>query len=329
MQNEVKKYDVGVVVGRFQVHELHPGHRELLDWVNENHDTMIVMLGSSHIASRTNPLPFNARRVMIQEMYPDAIIAPIYDQRSDENWSEDLDSNITRLVRPTESVCLYGSRDGFVEHYTGNYATQKLVATEPFWSGSEVRESIINKVRSSVDFRAGVIYAQGGTYPKVIPTVDAIVFSTSKYEDMDSHHSVYMVRKNGEDKFRFPGGYAEPGSNYLATARREIGEEVGDIAVEDLRYLGDTEIEDWRYGQRDIIHTTVFIGSRSWGKVGNFTDTDEIAEVREFTTTNLLLGYKDSVVPEHHVIVEMLKEYLDNYNKMYNVAKETLDSIVD
>lgn len=326
MLHHSEKYNVGVIVGRFQVHELHPGHRELLDWVNTNHDTMIVVLGCSGIVSQTNPLPFNARRAMIAEQYPNAIIVPIYDQRSDDIWSKDLDQTIRRSCRPTETVCLYGSRDGFMKHYSGKYATQELVSSEPYWSGTKVREEIQNKVLSSSDFRSGVIYAQGGGYPKVIPTVDVILFNTDIYSDDfdDKNKAVYMVRKHGEDKFRFPGGYAEPGASYMITAKREIKEEVGDLEV-DLQYFDDVEIKDWRYGERDIIHTTIFIGHRLWGSIGNFKDTDEIAEVRPFTLTNLLFGYQKSIVEEHHIIVEKLKAHLEKSNKMVDAAKKVLE----
>lgn len=312
-----ENYNVGVIVGRFQVHELHPGHRELLEWVNNNHDVMIVVLGCSKLISRTNPLPYAARQAMIREAYPEATIVPLYDVRSNEIWSKNLDTSIQNCIRNTESVCLYGSRSGFVDSYSGKYPTEELSSTDPFWSGSKVREEIANKVLTSPDFRAGIIYAQHGDYPRVIPTVDAIVYTG------DSESSVYMVRKNGEDKLRFPGGYAEPGSNYIAAMRKEISEEVGSIEVDDIHYIGDTEIDDWRYGgNRDVIHTTVFVGRRIFGLVGDFTDTDEIAEVKEVTITNLQHGYKKSVVPEHHTIVEMFLEYHEKLKKKKTVCME-------
>ena len=38
--------DVGVVIGRFQVDELHAGHVELLNTVQAKHPNMLVLLGS-------------------------------------------------------------------------------------------------------------------------------------------------------------------------------------------------------------------------------------------------------------------------------------------
>lgn len=327
MLRKTEPYNVGVIVGRFQVNELHPGHIELLDWVNENHDTMIVAIGCSKVQSQTNPLPYHARQVMLAEKYPNAIFFPIFDEESDISWSRTLDEAVGRSIREPETVCLYGSRDGFIEYYHGKYPTEELISTQPFWSGTDVRRKIANKVLSSSDFRAGIIYAMSGGWPKVIPTVDAVIFSQSPYDEGATRNSIYMVRKNGQDKLRFPGGYVEPGMTYKEAIRKEIREEVGSLEVDGLQYLGDTEIDDWRYGQRDTIHTTVFMGFRQFGMTGDFTDKEEIAEVREVTLTNLFLGYKNSVVPEHHVIVEMLKENQEDWERKVELAKEVIEAL--
>jgi len=36
MATQIKKYDVGVIIGRYQVHALHEGHRHLIERVIEN-----------------------------------------------------------------------------------------------------------------------------------------------------------------------------------------------------------------------------------------------------------------------------------------------------
>jgi len=58
--------DVGVVVGRFQIHDLHPGHKSLLDHVDANHhkltSPMTKVMGfldrsKSFLLHRQVPLP--------------------------------------------------------------------------------------------------------------------------------------------------------------------------------------------------------------------------------------------------------------------------------
>lgn len=308
MNPPMKNYSTGVVVGRFQVHQLHPGHRQLLDWVNDTHSHMIVLLGMAGFDSRSNPLPYRAREKMIQNAYPNATILPLKDRRTDEEWSGDLDRLVDGVVRPSETVCLYGSRESFIPHYGGRYPTQELEGSAEFWSGTEVRESIAHQSLDSEDFRAGIIYASHGGYPRVLPTVDVALFLGESF--VPETQELIMVKKNGETKYRFPGGFVERGESFMRTVRKEIREEVGDVEIGDLEYIGDTDINDWRFSYPDNIHTTFFFARRLWGSTGRPTDTDEIGEVKVFTLANLRDSMETLVVPEHHTLVEMLVEFM-------------------
>ena len=57
MQDVIKKADIGVIVGRFQVHDLTEGHRDLIDTVANRHDKVIVFLGTPRDSklTRNNP----------------------------------------------------------------------------------------------------------------------------------------------------------------------------------------------------------------------------------------------------------------------------------
>ena len=41
--------DVGIIVARFQVHELHDAHRDLINSVLDRHDRVIIFLGLSEV----------------------------------------------------------------------------------------------------------------------------------------------------------------------------------------------------------------------------------------------------------------------------------------
>jgi len=65
----------GVIVGRFQVNNLHAGHLELLRQVADKHDRVIVFIGVARtMPTRRNALDFETRKKMIQAEYPDFII---------------------------------------------------------------------------------------------------------------------------------------------------------------------------------------------------------------------------------------------------------------
>ena len=292
MKVDLAQYDVGIIVGRFQVDKLHEGHRELIDWVCQHHSKVIIFLGASPIyGSINNPLDIHARTQMIRESYPNILINYIYDRRSNEEWSKVLDTSINEMVHPNQSVILYGARNSFIRYYQGGFPTQSLVGTKHEWSGTQIRERIKNEVSPSSDFRAGVIYSSYARYPQIIPTVDVIV--------RNNKGEVALAKKPGEEQWRFPGGFASEPLSYEADARREVQEELN-IDITDPRYLISFIVDDWRFrGELDSIKTLVFEAKYFSGKLEGKDDVKE-AEWFKLTKHN-----RDIVVPEHQPIVDV------------------------
>lgn len=75
-------YSCGVLIGRFQVHTLHEGHRAIIDQVCANHKKVIIFLGVPVISNtKSNPLDFATRKAMIQQLYPNVVILPQKDRK--------------------------------------------------------------------------------------------------------------------------------------------------------------------------------------------------------------------------------------------------------
>ena len=244
---------VGVVIGRFQIDEMHDGHVKLLEYVRSKHDNILILLGVRQSpANKTYPLDFDARRLMIQEYCNDALILPVVDRPSDEAWSRHVDE-LVESAYPTQNVCLYGGRDSFTKHYCGKYETKELAFPVDDVSASAVRDKIGKKVRSSVDFRAGVIYAIQNLMPRIYSTVDiAMVDYTNR--------RVLMAKKPFEKAFRFPGGFVDFNDACLEQAAfRELFEETG-MSSEDksIDYIGSFSVNDWRNTDDTKIMTTLF-----------------------------------------------------------------------
>lgn len=301
MHRESIKADVGVVVGRFQVNRLHPGHVELLDWVHQQHKKVVVALGIAAVSgSRQNPLDYEARVRLILEKYQSSIVIGIRDTRDDGDWSKELDRRIEEVLAPRQSVVLYGSRDSFLAHYSGKFKTQEMMGDAEFWSGSKVREMIKNEVRPTDDFRSGVIWQALNSHCRCVPTVDIAILKEGK---------VLLCRKpphlDSCRKWRFVGGFADPKStSYEVDARREVQEETG-LEVSDLRYVGNANIDDWRYrGEADRIRTTFFAANFCFGHPKAADDISEVAwhDLSELTSADL--------APEHGALLQMLKEFL-------------------
>ena len=286
--------DVGVLVGRFQVHELHAAHLDLIQSVCSEHGKVVIFLGLSPLmVTQNNPLDYESRKQMIQEKFPNVIILYVNDCFSDEVWSEALDAQLKPVLNPGQTAILYGSRDSFISHYHGKHPTQELIQ-EVYVSGSESRKTISKKVKASPDFRAGVIWAAYNQYPKCYPTVDIAIFN-------EDYTKLLMARKPKEDKYRFVGGFADPKSeNYEADARREVAEETG-IETSEMEYIGSAKIPDWRYrSEVDCIKTLFFRTKYVFGAV---RANDDIVEARWFEWDKLT---KNQLVETHHILFDML-----------------------
>ena len=290
-----KATDVAVIVGRFQVNELHEAHIDLITSVLNKHDRVLVFLGNSTIRNTlNNPLDYRARRTMIADKFPAVEIHYINDNPSDTAWTKNLDKLIGEQLLPMQTVTLYGSRDSFLKCYTGKYTTCELEATT-FISGTEVRRRVCNNYPPTADYRAGMIAATAYRFPTAFQTVDIAV--------VNDKGELLLARKPEEKKWRFIGGFSDPASVSLEEdAKREVQEEAG-VEVGNITYLGSTLINDWRYrGEIDKIKTALFVAKYVFGKPEG---ADDVAEVKWVSINNLT---KNDIVETHHVLIDMFNE---------------------
>jgi bifunctional NMN adenylyltransferase/nudix hydrolase len=314
---ENKKPEVGVMIGRFQTPYLHEGHTSVLDRVCEMHSNVVVFLGIPRIQNtKRNPLDFATRRKLIQERYPEVIVMALPDHRSDEKWSENVDSTLATIF-PEKEATLYGSRDSFIPYYSGKHKTELLEQVESH-NATDIRANASSEVLDSEEFRAGVIYGITKQRPVTYPTVDIAV---ANYDGQ-----ILLARKPAEDKFRFVGGFVDrTDENYEMAARRELYEETKLSGLKPV-YVASQQIKDWRYEREDSgIMTTLFL-FYEWDQMGRPEASDDIAEVRWFDLSELFthtqepsLGdghvppikytwtLEDKIVPEH---IELMQTFL-------------------
>lgn len=301
MTPKTSKTDVGAIVGRFQVHELHEAHRDLIDTVLSMHDRVIIFVGLSPLRNTiNNPLDFASRKKLLHEAYRDLVeVYYIADQADDAVWSANLDRELNRWLKPHQTCTLYGSRESFIPFYSGKYPVQELESTK-FISGTELRNRIANNFPPTKEFRAGVISAAYDRYPTCFPTVDIAIMDWGK-------NRMLLGKKAGEPALRFIGGFVQPGSRSLEeNARREVMEETG-VEVDDLQYAGSTVVEDWRYRKEvDKIMTTLFVATYIHGRP---EANDDIAYVEWVSIPDVLHGTVQ-IMPEHKSLVELLGRFL-------------------
>lgn len=299
MEIKQDKYDVGVIVGRFQVPQLHPSHKELIQFVVNKHPKVIILLGvPGTLGTRENPLDFEMRKQMILTDFPNVNVLLANDCVSDEIWSKNLDSTISSVTTPNQKVVLYGGRDSFMGHYKGRFPTVEL-DSGMVHSGTEIRKEASVKAINSSDFRSGVVWAYYNQYARVMTTVDmAIVKKTDKVE-------LLMARKPNEKLIRFVGGFAEPDSEcFELDAIREVSEEVG-VEITYPKYLGSFKVKDWRYKNGvDKVKTLFFYCEYVFGKA---EAKDDIADCQWFDISKMK---SEDIVVEHRPLFECLVAYL-------------------
>ena len=260
---------IGVIIGRFQVDELHDGHKALINHVNKNNEELVIFVGLSPLkCTYNNPLDFSAVKKMLEKAYPDAIIMYIKDEIDDKNWSTKLDKILEESTNPDDEICLYGSRDSFIKHYHGEYKTEEL-EQKVFTSGTNIRKEISKNIVNNADFRKGVIWATMHQYTGPATTVDIAILN-------DREDKVLLGRKPNESHFRFIGGFAESGESFEEATCREVLEETG-LELMDLRYIKSIPVDDWRYKNEKKKITTLFFKANVFK--GRPIPNDDIAEL--------------------------------------------------
>lgn len=147
---------VGVIVGRFQVPMLHEGHYRLIEHAMNNYDRVIIFIGDTISKKLTlhDPLPYEARKSMIAEVWPNAIIGKIVDVGNWEKWVKNLDTLIEcacifeHIENPEIYIC--GSRDSVVDRYKESGGKYEIDVFKEFvgfqgtrFSGTDERRKIL------------------------------------------------------------------------------------------------------------------------------------------------------------------------------------------
>jgi bifunctional NMN adenylyltransferase/nudix hydrolase len=305
-ESELSKLDVGVIIGRFQIDELHESHTALIDYVCNRHKKVIVLLGVIGItpvpATKQNPLDFETRRLMLHELYPNLIISYVKDMKYDDSWSKQVDSKVMDLLAPGQSVVLYGSKDSFIPYYSGNFPTIEL-ETDNYISATLRRDSIRLETLASKKFRQGVIHSINNQFDMPQTTVDIIIY---KIENDEIY--ILLGRKEYETKYQFVGGFTSVNSeSFEEDAIREVKEELGNIEISKLQYLMSAKIDDWRYRhEKTKIKTIVYYAKYLFGII---SPSDDIVQAKWVKISDICDEKINDIIIDGHV--NIAKEFLN------------------
>lgn len=321
MPNEERnKNSVGVIVGRFQVPQLHGGHVQLIESVLDRHAKVLIVLGIAPIkATKNNPLDFKARQKMIEGAFDSVDVVYCPDHPDNKTWVRKLEEVIEQSCPPNKPIMLYGSRDSFIKIYQtngGKYKTEELIP-KIVASGTNQREFAHLRAKETEDFRHGVVWATGNRYPTAYSTVDVAIV---RRENELITHLLMGRKKIDGGNLRFVGGFVDPRRDYDPSkgdvleinVRREAAEETG-LEVGNFKYLGSFPISDWRYAsEEDQIFTNLFLADSLFGspKAG-----DDMDDGLEWIATKDLIPKENSIIETHKFLYTRVCEEIVKNNR--------------
>lgn len=129
----VKPFDVGLLVGRFQV--FHEGHEALADMALGMCDRLLILVGSAQESgTHRNPFSVATRIEMIKEIYPGAnvIISPLPDMTNEDDicveWGKYLLQRVRTLIHKNPDFMIYGND----EARSGWFAAEDITSIAEF-----------------------------------------------------------------------------------------------------------------------------------------------------------------------------------------------------
>jgi bifunctional NMN adenylyltransferase/nudix hydrolase len=293
---------VGIIVARFQVHELHEGHKQLISHVQNCHKDVCIVLGKrSELRNDRYPLLFEERKIMVDQTYPGHMmtILPLFDHPfSRERWSKNLDALLQKTF-PDRPIMLYGSRDSFIGNYSGIFPTTEI-APGYGGSGTQVRNQI--EFPHTVDARAAIIYAQRTRPGVMYSTVDLAII------DWDQRKVLAIGKAAHDELLSFPGGFLDPALDLCDkdAVIRERAEEILGIEITDPVAVSDLVVDDPRYrGTTDGSKTRLFCADYVSGTAehGDDAESTRWVEFNDLTDPSVM-------VPWHLPLGVMVCEYI-------------------
>lgn len=227
---------LGILIGRFQVPEMHEGHRFLVREMLEQCDQVLILFGSANrTRSVKNPFTYQERKAAALKLFPTIGTAPLNDYLyNDSQWMADVTATIeqareqiSRDFETPVTVVLYGHhKDG--NDYLRWFPQYEYVNinSDIDVSGTEVRNSYSHMLPQSVQQDMQYFAQERETF-KSYPYPDSLNICCGDAVVECLGHILLIRRKftPGAGNWALPGGHKHTDETFLECAVRELYEE--------------------------------------------------------------------------------------------------------
>lgn len=261
----MKKYDLAVVIGRFQ--PFHNAHYELLKAAGKLANTVVVILGSANRPrSYKNPWTYSDRSTMLQSVTGDLIentnarfcieknVDTIYDNTA---WTARIQKIVDKYAASEGKVCLVGHEKDSSTFYLKMFPQWDFVSIPSFepLDATAIRDTMFSKENANLNFIKGVVpvpifdflygFIKTKAYKELVEEKKFLdtykkqfeqlpyppIFVTADAVVVQSGH-VLMVKRGahpGKGQWALPGGFvnAKTDASVFDAAVRELKEETG------------------------------------------------------------------------------------------------------
>lgn len=257
------KYDVGIVIGRFQ--PLHKGHETIVKKALEVANNVVIVFGGYEGNILRNPFSYKHRDKMLRSILTkeerDRTISFVADDYlyDDDMWKQNLEATITRitnncLLNKTDiKFCLVGHNKDSSSFYLHMFPKWKFIGVDKYCIGdcvvssTEMRNSIFSGTSDYEKYCSAMVTEQIKTIinePEFNRLKENWIFSEeykNKTKDLEyppiyttvdnlviiSNKVLFVKRKskNGEDSLALPGGFLDHNELLIDGAIRELKEE--------------------------------------------------------------------------------------------------------
>ena len=302
---------IGVAPMRIQSDGPTKGHIHLLQLMRSDFDRVVVLAGQSNDrANEADWLPFEYLEPTLLYYCPWVEVYPFKDsQISTYEWSDRLDAFVSSIADGAK-VTLCGSRDSFYDRYhndlpykeypvlEGHSATERRmeILQEPLPEDPELREMCLRWYYKGV-------CAVGVPYAISQPTVDLAIVRSDWSEVLLAKRDKRMP----DPALRFPGGHVDVHEQFAKhAALREGNEEMGkNLQLGPVEMVGEARISDPRHTKTGLVNRTILFASEYFG--GEVVLGDDMC-LGESRWVSIDESSKSIVVPEHHLLLDMLIE---------------------